>query len=67
MNHAEKLASKLEKKGYPAFVRPIQLPNGQVWYRVNIGKYPDRDTAQLSAMELQVEEAFKTIIIPLSG
>ena len=67
MNYAEKLASKLEKKGYPAFVRPIKLPNGQIWYRVNIGKYPDRNSAQLSAMELQMEEALKTMVIPLSG
>jgi cell division septation protein DedD len=67
MKYAETMASKLEQKGYPAFVRPIQLPNGQIWYRVNIGKYPDRDSAQLSALEVQVKEAFKTMVIPLSG
>ena len=67
MNYAETLASKLEQKGYPAFVKPIQLPNGQIWYRVNIGRYPDRDSAQSFANRVQMKEAFKTMVIPLSG
>jgi cell division septation protein DedD len=65
--YAEALASKLEQKGYPAFVKAIQLPNGQIWYRVNIGRYPDHDSAQISAMRIQMKEAFKTMVIAFSG
>jgi len=67
MKYAEKLASKLEKKGYPTFIKSVQLSNGQIWYRVNIGKYPDRDSAKSFAQMLQAKETLKTMVIPLSG
>jgi septal ring-binding cell division protein DamX len=65
--YATGLVSKLKQKGYPAFVIAIQLSNGQTWYRVNIGRYPDHDSAQISAMKVQMSEALKTMVIAFSG
>ena len=67
IKYADALAGKLRGKGYPAFVKPAQLPNGKTWYRVYIGKYPDRDSAQLYALDVQMKEAINTMVIQLSG
>lgn len=44
LGQAQMLMNKFKEKGYPAFFQSSNL-NGQLWHRIRIGPYPDRETA----------------------
>jgi len=43
-DQARMLMNKFKEKGYPAFFQSSNL-NGQIWHRIRIGPYPDRELA----------------------
>jgi cell division septation protein DedD len=44
LDQARILMNKFKEKGYPAFFQSSNL-NGQIWHRIRIGPYPDRELA----------------------
>ena len=61
---AEGLKLRLEKKGYPVFLATVELPGkrGQ-WHRVLLGRYEERETAEMAAQKAHDEEKLKPIVI----
>jgi hypothetical protein len=49
-DHARALAEELKKKGFPGFVR---VANGDNLFRVQVGPYADRQSAQPTALALK--------------
>jgi cell division septation protein DedD len=58
---ATAIAHRLVAKGYPAFVLE-PAPGSPTIYRVQVGGYPDRETADQAARRLEKEEQFKTYV-----
>lgn len=56
---AEKLAEKLRRKGFPAFVSPSTGASGARW-RVRVGPMSSRDDADRTAARLKTEERLPT-------
>lgn len=59
---AEQLRSRLVQKGYPARVQTSVLPDKGVWYRVRVGYFPDRTSADQTAHRLTVQERISAIV-----
>ena len=53
---AERLIRELTEKGYHAYVHPFEVPGQPLWYRVKVGKFADRATANLALEKLWIEE-----------
>lgn len=64
MEHAEKLVTRLESKGYPA--RMVEMTDSQdrLWYTVLIGDYPTLEAAEEQARAFAQRENMKTFIRP---
>ena len=52
----ERLIAELTKKGYRAYVHPFEVPGQPLWYRVKVGKFADRATANLTLEKLGTED-----------
>ena len=59
---AESLSAALAHEGEPATVSEIEV-GGVTYYRVRLGIYPDRGTAQRSAVRL-AGRGYRTVIVP---
>jgi cell division septation protein DedD len=59
---ADHLVSNLKNKGYDAYIAQATIPGKGVWYRVRIGKYPNRDAAQSTANTLKRKEGISTYV-----
>lgn len=57
---AQRLIEELTKKGYRAYVHPFEVPGQQSWYRVKVGKFADRATANLALQQLGTPDAMIT-------
>ena len=53
---AQRLIQELTEKGYHAYVHPFEVPGQPLWYRVKVGKFADRATANLALEKLWIEE-----------
>ena len=53
---AEALADRLRRKGYPAYILPHVVPKRGTWYRVRVGHYTKRETAQEMTQRLSRQE-----------
>ena len=42
---AERIVANLKRKGYPAYLSRIVIPDKGLWYRVRVGSYADRNAA----------------------
>jgi DedD protein len=60
-NEAVAIVRGLVAKGYPAFVQD-PAPGSPPLYRVQVGGFPDRDTATQTARRLEKEEQFKPYV-----
>ncbi len=49
---AERMAVKLRTKGYEAFIKRLENPQGEVWHRVRIGSFPSSEKAQKWALQV---------------
>lgn len=59
---AEALTDRLKRKGYPVFILPHVIPKQGTWYRVRVGHFAKRDTAQEMAQQISRQERLKTYI-----
>lgn len=59
---AQTLAEKLKRKGYDAYVTATPLPKKGTWYRVRIGHYPSRTSAQKAADQIHGAEKLSFFI-----
>lgn len=67
LSHARSLESKLQKQGYSAFVKSVEVSKTKgIWYRVFIGKYQTEATARAAAQEAKRRHNLKTIILKSS-
>ena len=57
---AERLIEELTKQGYHAYLHPFEVPGKPLWYRVKVGKFADRDTANLTMKKLGTPDAMIT-------
>jgi cell division septation protein DedD len=63
---ANKLASAMQSRGYPVFIKSMTTPNNKNWYRVRIGTFKDPESAKqygegLKALEPDVKMVFITV------
>jgi cell division septation protein DedD len=49
---AERIVANLKKDGYPAYVSRIVIPGKGIWFRVRVGRYPDREQAAADMQRL---------------
>ena len=57
---AKSLIEELAKQGYHAYLHPFEAPGKPSWYRVKVGKFADRDTANLALEKLGTPDAMIT-------
>ena len=50
---AESLIEELTEQGYHAYLHPFEAPGRPLWYRVKVGKFADRDMANLALEKLE--------------
>lgn len=60
---ADRLRDRLRKKNYKAFVNVADLGKKGTWYRVRVGKFQRRKTAENLARVLTKREKLKALII----
>ena len=53
---AERLIRELARKGHHAYVHPFEVPGQPLWYRVKVGNFTNRATAELILQELRSRE-----------
>lgn len=53
---AERLIEELTRKGHHAYIHPFAAPGQPLWYRVKVGKFTNRATAELTLQELRSRE-----------
>ena len=57
---AERLVRELAEEGYRAYIHPFIAPGQPLWYRVKVGKFPDRATASRTLEKLGTPDAMIT-------
>lgn len=65
VERARALEAKLQDKGYPAFYTPVALPGKGVWYRVFLGEFEKRATAEEAARLARMRDSLNTVILTL--
>ena len=60
--NAVKLQDRLKRRGYPAYISEIYVPGLGHFFRVRVGTYPDRWSAEREAYNLRVQEGLETWI-----
>jgi len=64
LSQARSLESKLKAKGFPAFVRSVEISKTKgVWYRVFLGKYQNEANARAAADQAQRLHNLKGIVL----
>lgn len=59
---AEEDVKNMKKRGYAAFVVPFELEGRGKWYRVRIGSFSTRQSAEKLQKELKTKEGIATLI-----
>jgi len=59
---AEDEVRSMKRKGYAAFVVASNLPDKGTWYRVRVGSFANRQSAEKLAGELKSKEAMTTFV-----
>ncbi len=62
LDGARALKNRLSKNGYPAFLREAVIPDKGVWYRVYLGRYPDKESALFAAESAKINERLPTVV-----
>ena len=62
MEDADRLVTKLKKKGYPAYRAIGKVPEKGIWFRVRVGKYQSRSEAKKALQKLK-KLGLKPIIV----
>ncbi len=61
---AQTFSRRLKEKGYDSYVSAGEVPKKGRWYRVRVGHYPNRVTAQQSGESIFASERLGYLIIP---
>jgi cell division septation protein DedD len=65
---ANSLASALQSKGYPVFIKSMTSPDNKNWYRVRVGTFKDLETAKAYGESLKNSEpAVKLVFITINN
>lgn len=57
---AKRMVEELTEEGYHAYLHPFEAPGQPLWYRVKVGRFADRDTANLALEKLGTPDAMIT-------
>jgi cell division septation protein DedD len=60
---AEEDVKKMKKQGYAAFIVTSQLPDKGTWYRVRLGSFSNKASAEKLQKELQAKAGVSPIIV----
>lgn len=60
---AVRIVQRLAGKGYPAFLVTPSATAPQPFYKVQVGRYRERDEAEKVSLRLKKEEQFKSWIL----
>ena len=64
LERADFLKEKLVKKGYPVFVVTVRIAGkDEVWHRVFIGRFLDRETAAVTARKVKQAEKLDSVLM----
>lgn len=61
--HAQRLRKELQQKGYEAYVRVFANTAEGSWYRVRVGNFTDRTTADRTRQRLQSQERLSAAVV----
>jgi cell division protein FtsN len=64
---AEQLRQRLTQKGYPIWVQPSIVTGQGIWYRVRVGHFPDRASADRAAQRLASQERVSIMVTEEPG
>ena len=65
---ANSLASALQSKGYPVFIKSMKSPDNQNWYRVRVGTFGNIDAAKAYGESLKKSEpSVKLVFITVNN
>jgi cell division protein FtsN len=64
---AEQLRQRLTQKGYPVWVQPSIVTGQGIWYRVRVGHFPDRASADRAAQRLASQERVSIMVTAAPG
>lgn len=53
LKEADKMVTRLKRKGYPAYKAIAKIPGKGIWFRIRVGPYPNKDEAQVALTELK--------------
>ena len=59
---ANSLASYLQSKGYPVFIKSMTSPDNEKWYRVRVGTFKDIESAKAYGESLKNKEPKVTLV-----
>ena len=59
---ANSLASYLQSKGYPVFIKAMTSPDNEKWYRVRVGTFKDIESAKAYGESLKNKEPKVTLV-----
>ena len=62
-NYAKNLVGKLKKKGYSAYIASSETSLGKKWYRVRIGHFTTKESANEFAKKVRKKEKISTLVI----
>ena len=64
---AEKIIDPLKSKGYPAFIKTVEIFGKGTWYRIRIGTFKTREEAKLYGDNLRSSEpSIKSVFVTVS-
>ncbi|MDY6855365.1 MAG: SPOR domain-containing protein [Thermodesulfobacteriota bacterium] len=66
IEQAKKLAEKLDRKGYPAYIVSTNIPMQGMWHRVRVGHFETMNEAKRSRVALEMQERLPTYITFIS-
>jgi cell division septation protein DedD len=65
---ARRIVNDLKARGYPAFIKAIEVPGKGIWYRVRIGRFSSREIARVYAVNLKnVEPSLKFVFVTVNN
>jgi cell division protein FtsN len=59
---AEEEMKSMKKRGYAAFITASELPDKGTWYRVRLGSFANKDSAEKLARELRAKEGMSPFV-----
>ena len=59
---AKKIANKLKKKGYPAYIVSSNMPVKGMWHRVRVGHFQDLKEAKKFGLTIEMKERLHTYV-----